>query len=83
MTMAGRGTYQHNIRFPDGLPEKLKAAAEANGRSMNSEIITRLEASFEVSINLAPAFAQLLESHINTEVNARLRAIAAKIGDAT
>lgn len=31
------------VRFPDGLRTKLDAAAERNSRSMNSEIIARLE----------------------------------------
>ncbi len=34
--------------MPDGLRDKLKAAAETNSRSMNSEIVARLEASFEI-----------------------------------
>ncbi|MET4686206.1 Arc family DNA-binding protein [Sinorhizobium fredii] len=35
------------LRLPDGMRERLKAAAEANGRSMNAEMIHRLERSFE------------------------------------
>jgi phage FluMu gp28-like protein len=34
------------VRFPEGLRDKVKASAEANGRSMNAEIIARLEESF-------------------------------------
>lgn len=34
------------VRFPPGLMDRLKAAAENNHRSMNAEIIARLEASF-------------------------------------
>ncbi len=30
------------LRLPDGMREKIKAAADANGRSMNAEIITAL-----------------------------------------
>lgn len=33
------------LRFPDGMREAIKRAAEANGRSMNAEIIHRLERS--------------------------------------
>lgn len=36
------------MRFPDGMRDQLKAAAEANNRSMNAEIVDRLEQSFEV-----------------------------------
>lgn len=33
------------VRFPPGMRERLKAEAEANKRSMNAEIVARLEAS--------------------------------------
>ncbi len=33
------------LRFPDGMRERLKEAAEANNRSMNAEIIARLQGS--------------------------------------
>lgn len=35
------------IRMPDGLRDKIREAAEANKRSMNTEIIARLEESFD------------------------------------
>lgn len=34
------------VRFPDGMRDRIKEAAEANGRSMNAEIIKRLEQTF-------------------------------------
>ncbi|WP_420415828.1 Arc family DNA-binding protein [Marinovum algicola] len=34
------------VRLPDGMRDRIKAAAEANNRSMNAEIIARLDASF-------------------------------------
>lgn len=34
------------LRLPDGMRERIKAAAERNGRSMNSEIVTTLEAAY-------------------------------------
>ena len=34
------------LRMPDGMRDRLKAAAKENGRSMNAEIIARLERSF-------------------------------------
>lgn len=34
------------LRFPPGLRDRIRAEAEANGRSLNSEIVARLEASF-------------------------------------
>lgn len=34
------------VRLPDGMREKIKAAADAANRTMNGEIVARLEASF-------------------------------------
>jgi predicted DNA-binding protein len=42
MTVASRGMDQFPVRFPDGMRDRLKAEADASGRSMNSEIIHRL-----------------------------------------
>lgn len=37
------------IRFPDGMRPSIAEAARANNRSMNAEIVARLQASFEGS----------------------------------
>ena len=34
------------VRFPDGMRDRIRDEAAANNRSMNAEIIARLEASF-------------------------------------
>ena len=34
------------VRFPDGMRDQIKKSAEANGRSMNAEIVARLQATF-------------------------------------
>ncbi|MCQ0990351.1 Arc family DNA-binding protein [Jiella marina] len=34
------------LRLPDGMRDRIKAAADVNNRSMNAEIIARLEGSF-------------------------------------
>lgn len=34
---------QYIVRFPDGMRDELKAAAKANGRSLNAEIIHLVE----------------------------------------
>ncbi|MBN8189545.1 Arc family DNA-binding protein [Salipiger thiooxidans] len=39
MATVGRGADQYTVRFPDGLRDRVKEAAEANGRSMNAEIV--------------------------------------------
>lgn len=39
----GQGAESFNIRLPQGMRERIKAAADINGRSMNAEIVTTLE----------------------------------------
>jgi len=46
MAKAGRGADQYMIRFPPGLRDRIKAAAEHGGRSMNTEIVRTLEKEF-------------------------------------
>lgn len=36
------------IRFPDGMRDRLKEEARTNNRTLNAEIVARLQASFEV-----------------------------------
>lgn len=38
---------QFMLRLPDGMRDKIRTAAESSGRSMNAEIVHRLERSFE------------------------------------
>ena len=49
---AGRGSDQFIIRFPEGMRDRLAKLAAANGRSMNTELIDRLEKSMVDSDNL-------------------------------
>lgn len=46
MAKAARGSDQFMLRLPDGMREHIKAAADLSGRSMNAEIIARLDESF-------------------------------------
>lgn len=46
------------LRFPEGLRERIKVAAEANSRSMNSEIIARLEDTL-----ITESYSEALEIH--------------------
>lgn len=41
---------QYMVRFPDGMRDRIKEAAEDSGRSMNQEIVARLESSFDLSM---------------------------------
>ncbi|PBB86629.1 Arc family DNA-binding protein [Mesorhizobium sp. WSM3876] len=42
---------QFMLRLPDGMRQRLKEAAESNQRSMNAEIIARLQESFSGPFN--------------------------------
>ncbi len=44
----GRGSDQFPLRLPDGMRDRIKEAAMDNSRSMNAEIVARLEESFVV-----------------------------------
>ena len=56
------------VRLPDGMRDRIAEEAKSNSRSMNSEIIARLEASFDaapmppgVSMALANALAEVAD----------------------
>ncbi|WP_370275112.1 Arc family DNA-binding protein [Pararhodobacter marinus] len=42
----GRESDKFMLRLPDGMRERIKSAADANGRSMNAEIVATLEEKF-------------------------------------
>lgn len=42
------------LRLPDGMRDQIKRVADANGRSMNAEMIIRLQASLMTESGLAP-----------------------------
>lgn len=39
---------QYIVRFPDGMRDQIKQAAADNGRSMNAEIVQRLQTTLEM-----------------------------------
>lgn len=43
----GRDSEKYIIRFPDGMRERLHEAARINNRTLNAELVARLQASFE------------------------------------
>lgn len=45
--ITGRESDQFNLRFPDGMRDRLKEEAAMNGRSLNAEIIARLQSTLE------------------------------------
>lgn len=46
-------TVQYQLRLPEELRDKIKESASAHNRSMNADIVARLEASFEKSFKSA------------------------------
>lgn len=62
-----QGSDKYIVRFPDGMRDRIAEAAKANNRSMNSEIIARLEASFQ-----SPESAVSLLNKIMDEREARM-----------
>ena len=62
--------------IPKGLHARLRASAEKNRRSLNSEILTRLEAEFAAPVVDVEAHARLLQQFV-----ARLPRVDHRIGD--
>lgn len=73
---------QFQLRFSEELHARLKEESARNERPLNAEIIYRLERSFEPSGSLHGEIGRIIDSYVEREVAARLRAIAAKIGGA-
>lgn len=47
MPRTGNGVVQIALRLPEPLRDQIRSAAAESGRSINSEIVARLEGSFE------------------------------------
>lgn len=69
-------TDQYLIRLPDGMRLKLSKLAEANGRSMNAEIVSALEQHLTGSDRLS-AIESSIQNHHRTvqELEARMRTL--------
>ncbi|NML73065.1 Arc family DNA-binding protein [Rhizobium sp. S-51] len=73
------------LRLPDGLRARIKAAAEASGRSMNSEIIRLLEDAFgevgydETLERYSVELQHLFRGAETSSVEKRLSSIEAKL----
>lgn len=68
------------VRIPDELKEKIVRRAQRNGRSINSEIVTILQAAIDEDENpkSAEAFAQLEAEKFKT---ALLETLQSRYGD--
>lgn len=75
------GFAQVNFRMPAELKEKLENSAKENGRSITSELVTRLEQSFNQPQNIAlPDFVkQGLVDIINTQLANAQKEIEEKV----
>ena len=60
-SMVSRDSDKFMLRFPDGMRDKIAEAAKANNRSMNAEIVARLEGSFGESTSPDRVFAMFDE----------------------
>jgi hypothetical protein len=54
----GRSSDQFPLRLPDGMRDRIAKEAKANGRSMNAEIVGRLEWSFRTPAGVQNAFLE-------------------------
>jgi hypothetical protein len=59
MAKVGRGSDQFPLRLPDGLRNRIKGAADRNGRSMNAEIVRALEIAFPEPVSVGARLADL------------------------
>lgn len=63
---ASREADKYIVRFPDGMRDQIAEAAKASKRSMNAEIVARLQQSFEPAAQ--PADAQFLIAKWNRDL---------------
>jgi hypothetical protein len=70
MALTSRNDDQMNIRLPKGMREFIAAAAGKNNRSMNAEIVARLESSFGAK---DPSYEELLQDLKETAETLRKR----------
>jgi hypothetical protein len=76
------------LRFPDGMRDLIAEAAKANNRSMNAEVVSRLQSSFEKGETATgggspDAVARMLDKHLRKLegiLDKRLAAIERKVG---
>lgn len=59
---AGRGSDQFMLRLPEGMRDRIKFAADSNGRSMNAEIVSALEAAYPQETEIARLTRELHEA---------------------
>lgn len=85
--MADRSSYpseqadKYLLRLPEGMRERLKEAAQENNRSMNAEIVARLEQSFLTKVHADGTREVSMSRGEYRKLIARLDRIGALLGD--
>ena len=71
--IAPKGADNYQLRFPDGLRDRLRERADLNGRSMNTEIIAAIEEHLERGTLFEQLVARVerLERRVNQPVGGR------------
>lgn len=64
MTAPSKQLDQFVVRLPDGMRDRIKAAAEANNRSMNAEIIATLEEKYPAPEALDPNDLEVMLDYV-------------------
>ena len=78
---ASRSLDQYIVRFPDGMRPRIKAAADANARSMNAEIVAALQSHFALQDKHALGWRWVPpEQQIPDAIRASIRDAAARRG---
>lgn len=60
----GHLTIQYNLRWSEELKNKIAESAKAHNRSMNADIVARLEKSFEEGNDNKDSFNQLMNEFV-------------------
>ncbi|MFC0201419.1 Arc family DNA-binding protein [Paracoccus rhizosphaerae] len=78
----GRESDKFMLRLPEGMRDRIKAEGDKNGRSMNAEIISRLESTltYAPSDNVQAATSTRLERTILRQIEDVIEKIAKKHG---
>lgn len=78
-----RGSDQFALRLPEGMRERIRQAADKNGRSMNAELLATLAAAYPAPApDLESILAELQEAQSPSDFANRARAANEKLSAA-
>lgn len=75
----GRDSDKIMLRVPDGMRDRIKAAADANNRTMNAEIVARLQASFPDSLISSLPAVTMRAGELPLDVDRLLKSLPADL----